>query len=108
MESDSKDNLIQRLNSDLIDSVEKIKAKDGVVDDEGFLLPVENIFIVDHLRDKNYVLENDNAEKAGIIMDQSAKLAEKDAKLAEKDAKLAEEKELNAKLQKKINELLDK
>ncbi|MHA1731970.1 MAG: hypothetical protein ACTSU5_08495 [Promethearchaeota archaeon] len=81
-----------QLHAEVVDLVvqaqEKVKVEDEI---EGFFVPVENVWIVEQLRDEL-------AEKDEII-------AEKDEVIAEKDEVIAEKDEVIARLKRKLEKL---
>jgi uncharacterized protein (DUF3084 family) len=82
----------------MVESVKRKAIKQDEIDDPGILVPVENILIVDSLREE--VQEN-----AILLQEKDAKLQEKDAKLQEKDAQLQEKDALLEKYKRKFGEL---
>ena len=82
---ESKTKMIQAVQQSVNKAACVVKAKAKIGDEEGFLLPVENIFMVDHMRDQLEDKEKKLAKK-------DKQLAKKDKQLAKKDKQLAVEK----------------
>jgi molybdopterin converting factor small subunit len=78
------------------DAQAKVKQEDELSEDEDFLVPVKNFWVVDALRDEL-------AGKDQVIAEKDEALAEKDEALAEKDEALAEKDREIAALKKRLS-----
>jgi hypothetical protein len=67
----------------MVESVKKTVIKKDEIDDPGILVPVENILVVESLRE-------DVREKDAVIQEKDAVIQEKDALIQEKDAQIAQ------------------
>ena len=99
MKMEQGDQLIIKQERQLITEAQKavnkaadiVKQEDSIEEDEGFLIPVKNIFVVD-------VLREEICKKDKLLSEKDEQIAEKDEQLAEKDKQLAEKDKLIEKL----------
>ena len=96
--SGAVDTVLDHIDGKVRDTMREVLSDDGLdEEDEGFLVPVKNIWIVDHLRDTLKEREALLEEKDKVIEKHEALLEEKDKVIEEKD-KVIEE------LQRKLKE----